>query len=355
MSLRVLFTGAGGFIGANCVEWLLRHTDWMIVAIDSFRHKGTCSRLEHLLDPYRERLKVFRHDLAAPISQDLEERLLRSFTVSRGRLFDYVVNMASDSHVTRSIYDPLSCWRNNCELIANMLEFARRHPPRRFLQISTDEVYGDVAWDAAAHPEWSTVLPSNPYSASKAAQEALAISYWRTYETPLLLVNIMNVFGERQDPEKFVPKVIGAIRRDELIRLHSDEHGRYASRVWLDVQDLADALSFILRHAPLARYRHGTGETRPTRYNVVGDCELDVRQVVEKIARCMGRESRWTAVRGDDERPGYDRRYALDGSKLSQLGWSPAIRFEDTVQRLVDFSQRCPEWFFHSPDLQDCA
>ena len=230
---RVLLTGAGGFIGAHCLEYFMEHTDWEILCIDSFRHKGVLRRIDQAMDRYvfdtvrqkysgtlfgqkvvetPERIQVFYHDLSVPLSTQLENQLLERHIDDRGRVvekkIDYIINMASDSAVERSTTDPTHCLRNNYELVVNMLEFARRVQPRLFLQISTDEVYGEANPDPSdpGHKEWATIMPSNPYAASKAAQEAVAISYWRTYDIPVVLTNCMNIVGEWQDPEKFLPK-----------------------------------------------------------------------------------------------------------------------------------------------------
>lgn len=183
--MRVLITGIGGFIGAHCLEYLLEKTDWEILGIDSFRHKGTYSRLNEISAFDHSRVKIFNHDLTVPIDLQLENQLLEK-TLEGQKEIDYIINFASDSAVERSIENPSHCWRNNCELILNMLEFTRRVNPKLFLQISTDEVYGDAEFP---HKEWDAILPSNPYSASKAAQEALCVSYWRTFKLPIVIVN----------------------------------------------------------------------------------------------------------------------------------------------------------------------
>ena len=192
---RVLLTGVGGFIGAHCVEYFLKNTDWFIIGLDSFRHKGTYSRLSEVEGYDPDRIQLLRHDLSVPIDTQLENRIMGRRINDRGQTvdtkLDYIINMASDSAVERSVADPGWCWRNNCELIYNMLELARRVKPKIFFQVSTDEVYGDCPEDYA-HPEWDVIMPSNPYAASKAAQEALAISYWRTYDVPVVLTNCMN-------------------------------------------------------------------------------------------------------------------------------------------------------------------
>lgn len=206
---RVLLTGVGGFIGAHCLKYFVNNTDWFIIGLDSFRHKGTCSRIIDISEYGRlhhPRVKILRHDLSVPIDSALENQIMDRRIDDRGNLveskLDYVINLASDSAVERSVTDPSWCWRNNCELMLNMLEFARKVKPKIFWHTSTDEVYGDCP-DGYSHPEWDVILPSNPYAASKAAQEALAISYWRSFDVPLVLGNIMNCHHE--DTKAFTP------------------------------------------------------------------------------------------------------------------------------------------------------
>jgi dTDP-glucose 4,6-dehydratase len=225
MPKRVLFTGHGGFVGHHCLEYFLEKTDWELLCIDSFRHKGTCRRVVEVGGD-NPRVKTFKHDLTAPIDTPLDRLLhdVRPAPSGEGHQFssiDYIINMASDSAVERSVTDPTACVRNNVDLMLNMLEYARLVArPKLFIHISTDEVYGEApCW--GGHPEWAPIMPSNPYAASKAAQEALAISYWRTYRLPIVIVNIMNIIGERQDPEKFLPKLIqkdSQGRRDAYLR-----------------------------------------------------------------------------------------------------------------------------------------
>jgi dTDP-glucose 4,6-dehydratase len=181
---RVLITGVGGSIGCHVLRHLLKHTDWDVIGVDSFRHKGLTDRVHRVTYKHPEslpRLSVFTHDLMAPISTLLQKKM--------GPV-DYIINLASISDVDWSLEDPGYVIRNNVELMVNVLDFARRAQPDVFLHVSTDEVYGPTD-GKTTHKEWDPILPSNAYSASKAAQEAIGIAYWRSYGVPLLIVNIM--------------------------------------------------------------------------------------------------------------------------------------------------------------------
>ena len=346
--IKLLLTGVGGFIGHHVAQWILDKTDWHVTGIDSWHpnHKGDRARIGPELQPYLDngRLRLLSADLSVPFSQTMGGLLQPAIEDYGCEWFDYIINMASDSHVTRSIGDPETCWLNNTKLIYTMLEYARDARPKKFIQISTDEVYGDAGWEGDGHPEWDTILPSNPYSASKAAQEALCIAYWRTYNLPIVITNTMNVIGERQDPEKYLPMTIAKILRGEPCTIHGDGPDRVASRVWLDAKNMADALLHILQQPGPAMYDNGAGAERPDRYNVCGETEMDVLTLARITAKIMGRDFKYNLVRGDTVRPGYDRRYALDGTKLREAGWSAPFSFEETLERVIQWTLQHPEW-----------
>jgi len=189
----LLITGAGGSIGCHTLKHALNNTNWNIVSLDSFRHRGMTDRIEVMLQAhpeFRRRVRVYAHDLTSPISGLLASKI--------GEV-DHIINMASLSDVHDSILHPVGFIQNNVNVILAMLEYARAVKPRTFLQISSDEVYGPTD-GKSFHKEWDPIVPSNPYSASKAAQEAISIAYWRTYNVPLMIVNLMNNFGEMQSP-----------------------------------------------------------------------------------------------------------------------------------------------------------
>lgn len=338
MAQKVLITGIGGFIGSHCLEYFLENTDWQIFGIDSFRHKGTISRLNEIVNYNPKRVKLLVHDLTVPIDRQLENQLLERSLHGEIIPFDIIINMASDSAVERSVTNPVACWRNNCDLVVNMLEFARANPPKMFIQISTDEVYGEAG--AKGHHEWDVILPSNPYSASKAAQEALAISYWRTYNLPVVVMNIMNAVGEWQDKEKFLPKCIWKIATDQTMEIYG-EPGNIGSRYYIHCKNVADAICFLSERLP-ARYLDG--EPRPDRYNIVGDIEMDNLEAAKYIATVMGKELKYKLVPSESARPGYDKRYALDGTKMSKLGWKSPIPTLKAIERIVKWSMDNPHW-----------
>lgn len=325
MTKRVLVTGHAGFIGSHTVQHFLDKTDWEVIGIDSFEHKGDPLRISDFDYPW-ERFKTYACDLSVPIGARLESRL--------GKV-DAIINMASESHVDRSIEDPVPFVQNNINLTLNMLEYARRVKPEVFIQVSTDEVYG-AAGANHTFKEWDTLLPSNPYSASKAAQEMLAISYWRTYGLPVTITNTVNNFGERQDAEKFIPLVIKKILNDEVVDIH--QTGSQGSRFYIHARNHADALKFIIENHLTNVYapRH----RRPIKLNVCDSVELTNLEMAQLIADIMGRDLKYRIVDVHSGRPGHDPRYSLDGSKLRMWGWSPPVAFRDSLRKTVEWTIR---------------
>lgn len=323
----VLVTGASGFVGHHVVEYLLENTDWNIIGTYTYQHRGDPWRLKHLAT--NPRIILIRMDCAAPYGS-----LMDQFD---GAKIDYVLHLAADSHVDRSITDPVPFVRNNVDLTLFTLEWARKSKPKLFIQFSTDEVYGPAP-TGILHPEWSAIVPSNPYSASKAAQEAIAISYWRTYDIPLIVTNTMNVIGERQDTEKFVPMVINGVQSGQTVTIHADDEGRPGSRFYIHARNVADALMFIINKFKDEDIRYQEGlRDRPERFNIVGELEMDNLTMALKVAAAVGKPLNYELMNFHAARPGHDRRYALDGAKLAALGWQPPIDIDASIRRTVDW------------------
>jgi dTDP-glucose 4,6-dehydratase len=293
---RCLITGASGFIGSNVLRYALEHTDWDFTCPCSWRHKGNPLNV-----PRDRRAEVETMDLTGPIP-DLG-------------YFDYILNLGSESHVDRSIAHPVSFIENNVSSVLQVLEYARKYPPKVFLHFSTDEVYG-----AAEHAEWDVLLPSNPYAASKAAQEMIALAYWRTYNVPLVITNSNNIVGPNQDPEKFVPKIAALIRRNETVTIHVTPEGP-GRRHYNPVDNVSDALLFILEQEP-ARY---PDSSRPDRYNLAGGKELDNLEMATLVAEVMDLPLTYVTIPAEDVRPGYDLFYPKTDGRLTEMGWRPVV------------------------------
>lgn len=330
---RVLLTGAGGFFGSHLLRHLMVNTDWEFVCPCSWEHKGTPERLENAIKGMNpDRVTVITHDLSTPFTDITKKRI--------GKI-DIILNIASNSHVDRSITNPREFIMNNTALAFNMLEFAREIKPEVFLQFSTDEVYG-VAPHGVNHKEWATILPSNPYSASKACQEAIAISYWRTYGVPVIITNTMNLFGETQDAEKYTARLINKIYNGETVTVHGTE-GNIGSRFYLHARNGADAVYFILKNLPPKAYVEDE-VLMPDRYNIVGDVEMNNLELAQLVANILGKELKYELKDFHFGRPGHDRRYALDGTKLKELGWTAPMKFEESLKKSIEWTLNNKQW-----------
>jgi dTDP-glucose 4,6-dehydratase len=330
---RVLLTGAGGFVGHHTLTHVLQTTDWDVVCTDSFRHRGKTDRLREVLSdlPDKERVSVFTHDLTAPISPQLAYEF--------GQI-DYIISMASESHVDRSITDPRPFVENNVALILTLLEYARQYPVEKFLHVSTDEVYGPAP-EGHDHVEGEPHRPSNPYSASKSAQEAICHSYWPTYNMPIGVTSTMNIIGERQDPEKFVPHVLVNALNGTPVTIHGSSTGQPGSRFYLHARNQADALRFLLDTQDFPKWRDGA---EMERWNILGEREIDNLQMAELVATYAGKRLNYKIVDFHSSRPGHDLRYALDGTKMRSLGWEPPVPLEESLERTVRWTLRNPRW-----------
>lgn len=347
---RILLTGSSGFVGSHVLRHLLTNTDWHIVCPITFRHKGISDRLETALQGQdQNRVDIVQTDLTAPISL---------VTAHKFGDIDYILNVASESHVDRSIEEPAQFIQNNVNLITNILDYARTLPNLKvFLQVSTDEVYGP-AKPGEAHREWvDGYKPSNPYSASKAAQESIAYSYWRTYDLPLIISNTMNIIGETQDSEKFFPKTLKRVMSGEEMVIHASPTGEVGSRFYLHARNQADGLIYLIkqfseRSSPLRdevsgeieSLRYSQGGTVPFRFHIVGEREVNNLEMAQLIADAAGKPLKYHLEDFHSSRPGHDLRYALDGKKMAQLGWYAPMPLETSIKSTVDWTLDNQEW-----------
>ena len=314
---RALITGGAGFIAHHLVSQILKNTDWEVVTLDRLDFSGNLNRLHDILQDFsildRSRVRVVYHDLRAAINPLIAADI--------GKV-DYILHLAAGSHVDRSIEYPLEFVMDNVVATCNILDFARSLDHlERFVYFSTDEVFGPAP-DGIKYEENARYNSTNPYSASKAGGEELAVAFENTYNLPVYITHTMNVFGQRQHPEKYIPMCIRKIRDGEVITIHSDPTKTIpGSRHYIHAEDVSDALLFLLDQPTVIERNYG-GAKCP-KFNIVGAEELNNLQLAQIIADAQGKELKYELVDFHSARPGHDLRYALSGEKMKSMGWIP--------------------------------
>jgi dTDP-glucose 4,6-dehydratase len=321
---RLLVTGGAGFIGSCYVRDVLARNDGThITVLDKLTYAGNEANLAPVRDDpeLARRFRFVQGDIAEP---DVVGPLVADV--------DAVLNFAAESHVDRSILDPEAFLRTGVIGVHVLLEACRtvdrgggERP--RFLQVSTDEVYGSVATGHSR--ETDPLAPRSPYAAAKAAGELLVGSYVVTYGLDAVVTRGSNTYGPYHHPEKLIPLFVTNAIDDLPLPLYGDG---LQQRDWLYVSDHAAAIDHVLRHG-------ASGET----YNIPGGVEMTNRDTVARLLARLGKPA--SLIRHVEDRPGHDRRYAMDGSKLAALGWRPSVSFEDGLARTVDWFVANEGWW----------
>jgi dTDP-glucose 4,6-dehydratase len=316
--MKIFVTGGAGFIGSNFIRHVLqpgnRHT---IVNYDKLTYAGNLANLHSIA--HHEGYQFIKGDICDAIAA---EKAMRGC--------DAVVHFAAESHVDRSIYEPAPVIQTNITGTFTLLETARRVAISRFVHISTDEVYGDIAPGVYASED-SPLQPSSPYSASKAASDLLVRSYVRTYNFPALITRSSNNYGPYQFPEKFLPLMITNALADKQLPIYGD--GRQ-QRDWLHVEDNCRGILAVLERGKI-------GEV----YNIGGSQVEENLSMAKHLLRVTGESD--TLLRYVTDRPGHDRRYALNSTKIeTELGWKPEIPLEDGIRQTIDWYKENTKWVF---------
>jgi dTDP-glucose 4,6-dehydratase len=313
--MRILIAGGAGFIGSNFVHHILdQHPDEDVLVVDKLTYAGNLKNLDAAFA--HRRFSFLRLDICDPAIYD----------VVRGS--DLVVNFAAESHVDRSIENARDFVRSNIEGCWRLMEACRRAGARRFLQVSTDEVYGSLG-TSGSFREDSPLSPSSPYSATKAAADMMVQAYVKTYGFPAIVTRCSNNYGPFQFPEKFVPLMIVQAIAGDALPVYGDGQN---VRDWIYVTDHCRALDMVLRNGR-------EGEI----YNVGGECEMKNLDVACGILRLFDLPD--TMIRMVKDRPGHDRRYAVDCSKLKhELGWLPLWNFGDGLEATVRWYRENWAW-----------
>ena len=325
--MKILITGGCGFIGHHFVEHVHKDTDWDIVILDRLSYAS--NGFERLRDTDiidSNRVKVFTCDLILPLSEGMVKEI--------GEV-DYIVHMAAETHVDNSIKTPKLFLDNNIQSTYNLLEYARNNQPnlKTFFYFSTDEVFGPALGDTL-YKEWDRHKPTNPYSASKSAAEQICIAYENTYQTPLMIVNVMNAFGERQHVEKFIPLCMKKLLNNEKIYIHSYPDKKTAgTRFYIHGRNIAAAVLFLIKNGEI-------GE----KYNISGEKEVSNLEMAQYIAKFMNKDLDYEMVDFHSDRPGHDLRYGLDGSKLFDMGFELPLNFEESLEKTVKWTLENQKW-----------
>ncbi len=313
---RILVTGGAGFIGSNFIHYILdERPEYKIINLDLLTYAGN-------LDNLKDIQKDDRYEF---IKGDINDQNLVNKIMSE---VDYVINFAAESHVDRSIKTPKIFVKTNVEGTQTLLEAARKSDVERFIQISTDEVYGSLG-PTGLFTESSQLMPNSPYAASKAAADLLVRAYHKTYGLDSIITRCSNNYGPYQFPEKFIPVIILNALNNSPIPVYGD--GKYI-RDWIYVLDHCSAILLVLE-------KGRAGEI----YNIGANNEIMNIELVRLILKIMNKPE--SLIKFVEDRPGHDRRYGIDASKIrKELNWSPKYSFEESIQRTIEWYLENKEW-----------
>ena len=330
---KLLLTGAAGFVGSHLVEEVLKSTDWEVYILDRLDLSGNLERLRDMevWGKEKHRVRFFWHDLKSPIPKVIFDEIKDA---------DYVWHLAASSHVDRSIEDPALFVLDNVLGTTNILLSAKEMPNlKKFLYFSTDEVFG-TAPEETDYKEWDRYNSGNPYAASKAGGEEMTLAFANTFKLPCIVTHSMNIFGERQHPEKFIPLVIRKVLNGEVVQIHANsdltQSGR---RHYLHARNICKALLFLMENGKCL-----DGSGKQGKYNIVGDKEVSNLDMAQFIAKVIGKSLNYKMVDFHSSRPGHDLRYSLDGSLIKKEGFSYPVNFENSLKKTIKWYLKNLKW-----------
>ncbi len=320
--MKLLITGGCGFIGSNFIHYIVnKYPDYEIINLDKLTYAGNRENLKRI-----EKNKNYRFEKGDICDEEVVTKL------SKG--CDAVINFAAETHVDRSIEDPSAFVRTNVYGTYALLEAVRKNKPKVYVQISTDEAYGSI--ETGRSVEEDPVRPNSPYAASKTSSDLLCRAYYVTYQTPVIITRSSNNFGPYQYPEKVIPLFITNALEDRQLPVYAD--GKNV-RDWLYVEDNCSAISLIL-------HKGRPGEI----YNIGGGTELTNIELTRMILKAMGKPE--TLIRYVTDRPGHDKRYALNCEKVKAMGWAPSNKFGEALEKTVNWYTKNREWWKNLKDAR---
>ncbi|KEK24786.1 dTDP-glucose 4,6-dehydratase [Bacillus gaemokensis] len=317
--MNILVTGGAGFIGSNFVHYMLRtHETYRIINYDALTYSGN---LENLYSVDQDSRYSF-------IKGDIQNRELVEYVIQQYQV-QAIINFAAESHVDRSIENPIPFYNTNVIGTVTLLELVKKYPHIKLVQVSTDEVYGSLG-DEGKFTEHTSLDPSSPYSSSKASADMIALSYYKTYQLPIIVTRCSNNYGPYQYPEKLIPLMITNALEGKKLPLYGDGLN---IRDWLHVNDHCSAIDIVL-------HKGNFGEV----YNIGGNNEKTNIDVVEQIMNLLGKTKQ--DLRFVADRLGHDRRYAIDATKMKEeLGWEPQYTFEQGLEETVKWYKENRQWW----------
>jgi dTDP-glucose 4,6-dehydratase len=321
----LLITGVAGFFGHHLLEHVLKNTDWNIVGLEGINYAGDLGRIKDIkvFGENERRIKFVWHDLRSPFNDTVVNQI--------GKV-DYVIHTAAETHVERSLTDAKSFVLTNVLGTCHLLEYVKQYQKNliKYVQFSTDEVFGAAPF-GVDYKEWDPHKPSNPYAATKAGADDLAFAFAHSFSIPIIITHTMNMFGERQHVEKFIPMTIKKVLLGETITVHGKK-GMVSTRKWIHCRNAADAVLFLLDKGQQA-----------DKYNIVGE-EMDVLSIAQFIAKILGKPLKYEFLDFHSTRPGHDLRYSLDGTKIKKMGWEPPAPFLSSLEKVVSWTMQNKQW-----------
>jgi len=317
METVALITGGCGFLGHHLTEHIIKTTDWKIKIVDKLTYAANgFDRLRDINCFDEKRVSLFTVDFTRPFASGVKKEL--------GDI-DYVFHLGAETHVDKSITDPEPFVMSNVVGTMHLMNYARMSKGlKKFFMFSTDEVFGPAPV-GVHYKEWDRYNSGNPYAASKAGAEELALAYANTYKFPVVITHCMNIFGERQHPEKFIPLVIRGVLTGKEVMIHADTTRTIAgTRFYIHARNVAAALTFLVNEACVG-----------DKYNIVGEKEVSNLDMALFIATLMDKPLRYKMTDFHSTRPGHDLRYALSGEKMKKMGWQIPIPFEQSLEKTV--------------------